>query len=203
MKNKGFTLVELMVAVAILVIIVGMLTPLMTSITKSNKKTQDINQLDLNLGKSIDVFKGAVRSSKIIEENWKPGGTDTTGTAIYLTSSTSAALSSSTTTDSAIVINVPKESSSGSDTYWDEKVIFYFDSTNKKLMLNSTTGSSFTGVGGDVELVNNVKNAFFGYQNNIATIYLEIKLDKNGSDTDEKNLKKIRDAAVTRINIDF
>jgi len=196
MKNKGFTLIELMVAIAILVIIVGMLTPLMTSITKSNKKTQDINQLDLNLGKSVDVFKSAVRSAKTIDNNWV-----VTGSAIYLTSSTSAALSSSTITDSAIVINVPKEIST--DTYADEKVIFYFDSVNKKLMLNSTTGSSFAGVGGDVELVENVKNAFFSYKNNIATIYLEIKLDKNGSDTDEKNIKKIRDAAVTRINIDF
>ena len=196
MKNKGFTLVELMVAVAILVIIVGMLTPLMTSITKSNKKTQDINQLDLNIGKSIDVFKGAVRSSKTIENNWS-----VTGSAIYLTNSSTGAISVSTPTATAILINVPKEITT--DTYADEKVIFYFDSVNKKLMLNSTTGSSLSGVGGDVELVNNVKNAFFSYDDNIATVYLEVKLDVKGSDTDEKNFKKIRDAAVTRINIDF
>lgn len=37
-KERGFTLIELMVAMAILVIIVGMITPLMSSITRSNKK---------------------------------------------------------------------------------------------------------------------------------------------------------------------
>ncbi len=65
-REKGFTLIELMVAVAILVIIVGMITPLMNSITRSNKKAQDINELDLNIGKSIDVFKKAVRSSNVM-----------------------------------------------------------------------------------------------------------------------------------------
>lgn len=194
MKKNAFTLIELLVAIAILVIIVGMLTPLITSITKSNKKTQDINQLDLNIGKSLDIFKSAVRSSKTIENDWV-----VTGSSIYLTDGLTAAKSSASS-DTAILVNVPKEI--GTDTYQDEKVIFYFDRGRNRLMLNSTTGSSFAGVTGDVELVNNVENAFFTYHNNIATIYMEIKLDKNGSNTSD-NIKRIRDSAVTRINISF
>lgn len=199
-RERGFTLIELMVAVAILVIIVGMMTPLMNSITRSNKKAQDVNELDLNIGKSIDVFKKAVRSSNNMSNAF--GGTTS---AIYLAEYESTNLGDSktgVTTSRAIVINVPKEQ--GVNNYVDERVVFYFDSSNKKLMLNSTTsGINFVGVTKPVELVNNVHEAHFGYENNIATIYMKVKLDKKGSDTDENNFKKVRDAAVTRININF
>lgn len=200
-REKGFTLIELIVAIAILVIIVGMLTPLMSSITRSNKKAQDINELDLNIGKSIDVFKKAVRSSNDMATTF--GGLTGTTSAIYL-SQNNGILITGVTSSTAIVINVPKEQ--GTNSYVDERVIFYFDSVNKKLMLNSTDNpahTSFSGITRPVELVNNVHEAHFGYENNIATIYMKVKLDKKGSDTDETNFKKVRDAAVTRININF
>lgn len=201
-REKGFTLIELMVAVAILVIIVGMITPLMNSITRSNKKAQDINELDLNIGKSIDVFKKAVRSSNDMSSTF--GGITGTTSAIYLSNS-SGEVATGVTTSTAIVINVPKEKIGSTTEYDDEKVIFYFDAGNKKLMLNSTTNETgnFSTVTKPVELVNNVHEAHFGYENNIATIYMMVKLDKKGSDTDENNFKKVRDAAVTRININF
>lgn len=194
MKRKNaFTLIELIVAMAILVIIVGMITPLMTSITKSNKKTQEINELDLNLGKSIDIFKSAVRSSKPISSgtSW-----NVTGIAIYL--SDNSGIPTTSAISNAIVVNVPKEISA--DTYEDEKVIFYLSGTN--LMLNSTHESvddDFIGVTRPVELVKNVQSAKFTYSSNIATIYLKVQMDKN----DVNNFKEIRDAAVTRINIEF
>ncbi len=199
-REKGFTLIELMVAVAILVIIVGMITPLMNSITRSNKKAQDINELDLNIGKSIDVFKKAVRSSNVMSTTF--GGVTS---AIYLSNNKNGDAVTGVTTTTAIVINVPKEKTGSTTEYDDEKVIFYFDAGNKKLMLNSTTNETgnFSTVTKPVELVNNVHEAHFGYENNIATIYMKVKLDKKGSDTDENNFKKVRDAAVTRININF
>lgn len=201
-REKGFTLIELMVAIAILVIIVGMITPLMSSITRSNKKAQDVNELDLNIGKSIDVFKKAVRSSNDMANDF--GGTRA---AIYLSNDKNGDAVTGVTTTTAIVINVPKEKTGSTTEYDDEKVIFYFDSSNKKLMLNSTTtsgtGINFSGVTKPVELVDSVHEAHFGYENNIATIYMKVKLDKKGSDTDENNFKKVRDAAVTRININF
>ncbi len=202
-REKGFTLIELMVAIAILVIIVGMMTPLMSSITRSNKKAQDINELDLNIGKSIDVFKKAVRSSNDMATTFG-GITNPTTAAIYL-SENNGDVKIGVTTSTAIVINVPKDDEANPNAKpLDERVIFYFDSSSKKLMLNSTTsGINFAGVPRPVELVENVHEAHFGYENNIATIYMKVKLDKKGSDTDENNFKKVRDAAVTRININF
>lgn len=194
MKKKiGFTLIELIVAMAILVIIVGMITPLLTSITKSNKKTQEINQLDLNIGKSIDVFKKAVRSSKPIGTGtlW-----NTSGSAIYLSNSNGVPTTSAIST--AIVVNVPKETAT--EVYEDEKVIFYTSGTS--LMLNSTHDSSdinFSSVSDPVVLVKDVLQAEFTYSNNIATIYLRVQMDKK----DINDFKEIRDAAVTRINIEF
>ena len=48
----------------------------------------------------------------------------------------------------------------------------------------------------------NVLDANFGYKNNIATIYLKVKLDPKEDDATAR-FKEIRDAAVTRINIQF
>lgn len=191
-KKKGFTLIELLVAMAILVIMVLMVSPLMSSISKSNKRTQELNQLDINVGRTIDVFKRAVRGSKPIESSW------TTTSAIYLSDKDGNPSSTSV----AIVVNVPKEQTVNSGIYVDEKVIFYYDSANERLMLNSTTTSTtsgFVGVTNPVELVENVLDASFSYSQNIATIYLKVKLDKN----DDTRFKEIRDAAVTRINIQF
>lgn len=181
---------------AILVIMVLMVAPLMSSISKSNKRTQELNQLDINVGRTIDVFKRAVRSSKPIDGTWS-----VTGSAIYLADTDGGEVS--TTTSVAIVVNVPKEQST--DTYVDEKVIFYYDSANEKLMLNSTTTSTttgFVGITNPVELVEDVLDANFRYVNNIATIYLKVKLDHNENSSTAR-FKEIRDAAVTRINIQF
>lgn len=195
-KKDGFTLIELMVAMAILVIMVLMVAPLMSSISQSNKRTQELNQLDINVGRTIDVFKRAVRSSKPIEGTWS-----VTGSAIYLANKDGGKVS--TTSSVAIVVNVPREETVNSGIYVDEKVVFYYDSVNEKLMLNSTTTSTtagFSGIDNPVVLVEDVLAANFGYNNNnIATIYLKVKLDTK----DDTRFKEIRDAAVTRINIQF
>lgn len=195
-KKDGFTLIELLVAMAILVIMVLMVAPLMSSISKTNKRTQELNQLDINVGRTIDVFKRAVRSSKPIEKDW-----NVTGTAIYLAKDKNANPIEDTniTTSKFIVINVPKEISENN--YKDEKVIFYYDSDDKELVLNSTTGSAMP-ITRPVILVKNVLDANFGYKNNIATIYLKVKLDPKEDDATAR-FKEIRDAAVTRINIQF
>ena len=200
-KKMGFTLIELIVAIAILVIMVLMVAPLMSSISKTNKRTEEFNRLDINVGRTIDVFKRAVRSSQPIESGWTPNGVPTTGQAIYLAVDKNAGKSSSVTTAPAILINVPKEEILGSGIYLNEKVVFYYDTSNtsnKKLMLNSTTGTIMS-TSQAVTLVENVLDANFGYSQNIATIYLKVKLDPK----DDTRFKEIRDAAVTRINIQF
>lgn len=198
-KKEGFTLVELIVAIAIFMIVISMIVPLMSTITKSNSRTRELNELDLNIGKTLELFRRATRSSKPIDAGW-----DVTGSGIYLaTDKTGATKSSSSATSStAIIINVPKEKPVNSGSYVDEKVVFYYDLVKKAVIINSTddtTDSNFSGVTGEVELVKNVMDARFGYEENIATIYMKIQLDKN----DTTRFKEIRDAAVTRINIQF
>ncbi|MBN1470102.1 MAG: type II secretion system protein [Fusobacteriaceae bacterium] len=196
-KKKAFTLMELMVAIAILVIFVGMMAPMIKSLTDSNKKTQDMSDLDINIGRTIDVYKRAVRSSQVLEgDNWS-----VTGTAIYLTNSITGDTKVLTTTATAIVINVPKQVSTTSNSFVDEKVIFYYDSASRRIMLNSTTttGASATiTTSNPVELVKNVQAATFGYSNNVVTIYMRIQTDRN----DINRFREIRDSAVTRINFD-
>ena len=195
-KKDGFTLIELLVAMAILVIMVLMVAPLMSSISKTNRRTQELNQLDINVGRTIDVFKRAVRGSQPILDNWV-----ITNSAIYLAKDINAnpIEDINITTSKFIVINVPKEISEND--YKDEKVIFYYDSDDKELVLNSTTGSAMP-ITRPVILVKNVLDANFGYKNNIATIYLKVKLDPKEDDATAR-FKEIRDAAVTRINIQF
>lgn len=195
-KKDGFTLIELLVAMAILVIMVLMVAPLMSSISKTNRRTQELNQLDINVGRTIDVFKRAVRGSQPILDNWV-----ITNSAIYLAKDINAnpIEDINITTSKFIVINVPKEISENN--YKDEKVIFYYDSDDKELVLNSTTESSMP-ITRPVILVKNVLDANFGYKNNIATIYLKVKLDPKEDDATAR-FKEIRDAAVTRINIQF
>lgn len=194
-KEKAFTLMEIMVAVAILVIIISMLVPLFNSITKSNKATQDTNNLDLNVGKTIEIYKRAVRNSKSFSTTF--GGI--TGVGIYLADNNGDKVSG--TTARAIVINVPKESTTTSGSFLDEKVIFYYNTTEQALYINSTTTTSgnFSSVTGETLLVTDVLNAEFGYQQKIATIYLKVQTDNNNSN----KFKEIKDAAVTRINMDF
>lgn len=190
MKNKGFTLLELMIAIAILAILISMLGPLFSSITKANKKSTEITRLDLTLGKTIDVFKRTIRSSK----DYSTGtfGNNTSGVAIYIADNVGKITGSSSGT--AIVANVPKIDG-GSLT--EDKVIFYYDSTNKKLMINSTNATSgdFTSVFNPTTLVTGVENAHFEYKENIAIIELKVKVGETE--------KVIREAAVTRINIQF
>ena len=195
-KKEGFTLIELLVAMAILVIMVLMVAPLMSSISKTNRRTQELNQLDINVGRTIDVFKRSVRGSQPILNNWV-----ITNSAIYLAKDINAnpIEDVNRTTSKFIVINVPKEISEND--YKDEKVIFYYDSDDKELVLNSTTGTTMPTTY-SVILVENVLDANFGYKNNIATIYLKVKLDPKEDDATAR-FKEIRDAAVTRINIQF
>lgn len=198
-KEKGFTLIELMLSMALVAVLVFMITPLLTSIKRTNRMNEEWNQLDINMGRTIDVFKRAVRSSQPIESGWAPNGTITLGKAIYLAVDKNAEVKATGTTSSAILVNVPRETATNSGIYENEKVIFYFDSTSERLMLNSTTGTTMPTTN-PVVLAENVVDANFSYgTNHIATIYLKVRLNPN----DNTRFKEIRDAAVTRINIQF
>ena len=54
-NNKGFTLVELVIVVAILAILVGILAPQYTKYVENSRKTADVNNMD-ELVKAVQVY---------------------------------------------------------------------------------------------------------------------------------------------------
>lgn len=189
-KDKGITLIEILIALAIFMILISMLGPLVKSIAQSNKKNQEITQLDLNLGRAMEVFKRAVTSSKRMESTF---GSTTSG--IYISDSNGEALG--TTTGNALVVNVPK---SDGNNFIDEKVIFYIE--DESLKVNSTENSTgnFSGINNPTVLVKNIieVESQFIYDEKIAVLEITVWLDK-----DRTQSRTIKEAAVTRINIEF
>jgi prepilin-type N-terminal cleavage/methylation domain-containing protein len=198
-KEKGITLIELLIAMAIFLILMSMLGPLIKSIAQSGKKSQEITQLDLNIGRAMDVFKRSITASKDMGKafgTYSPPPDTSTTSGIYI--SNIDGIPTGTTTGNAIVINVPKQS--GND-FKDEKVIFYI--TNGQLMINSTDDSSrtnFVGINNPTVLIRDLveEQSFFRYEEKVALMEMTIWLDKEKTES-----RTVREASVTRINIQF
>jgi prepilin-type N-terminal cleavage/methylation domain-containing protein len=204
-KEKGITLIELLIAMAIFLILMSMLGPLIKSIAQSGKKSQEITQLDLNVGRAMDVFKRSITASKDMGEafgTYSPPPDTSTTSGIYI--SNIDGIPTGTTTGIAIVINVPKldkdKDEDESDKFVDEKVIFYI--SNGRLMINSTENKTgnFSTVFNPTVLIRNLieEQSFFRYEEKVALMEMTIWLDKEKTES-----RTVREAAVTRINIQF
>ena len=68
-NNKGFTLVELVIVVAILAILVGILAPQYTKYVENSRKTADVNNMD-ELVKAVQVYAidGATKTKYAAKE---------------------------------------------------------------------------------------------------------------------------------------
>ena len=118
MKNResGFTLIEILVAIAIMSIMLVMIGGILQSTTRSNEKERIINEIDASLSKSVELIKRTARSAKTVG----------TTNAIVVTGGT------------VVTMNVPTEESDG--TIVNTAVTFEYNSTDRAIRPNIVTG---------------------------------------------------------------
>ena len=118
-RERGFTLVEILVAIAIMSIMLVMIGGVLQSTTKSNEKERIINEIDAKLSKAVELIKRTAKSAK-------------------KTSPTESGMAIRTSEDKkTITRNVPI----GEDTITDETVIFQYKQTEKVITAKSGTGT--------------------------------------------------------------
>lgn len=76
-RNKGFTLMELMVVIAIIVILAGFLTPALNRARRQAKKVECMNNL-----KQVSI---ALHAYALDNNEYFPAGEDTAGLAVLVT----------------------------------------------------------------------------------------------------------------------
>ncbi len=219
-NNKGITLVELMVAVAILGIIASMVTPIMNSVSKANRKLNLQIELDNSLGKSIEIIKRTVRRSSGVDGIKVLGGTE--GIKVYATATDTTPLAPGTP-GKKVEIRVPVSSKTDLDYIADDieislrpyspaKTQWGFDDTTKEIkkksinqlvirirrVMKSSGPESYSAP--DVLAENIGDDISFRYQEDIFVVFLRALV---GTSPNPDNIieRKIRDSAVTRMRI--
>lgn len=172
LRNKGYTLLEILIAVAMLAIFASLLLPLGTAYTKSHKKITEINDLDMELSKTVEVIKRAIRAA---QED------DSENNAILHPPDDISSTSSSLT----LIVR-------GDSDY--EYVTFWLNADEFRVTSEDTiTTASGLDLDSDGSvLMNDVEAVEFKYSENIVTMYFKLK--KGGVE------REIRDAGVTRID---
>ena len=152
MKNResGFTLIEILVAIAIMSIMLVMIGGILQSTTKSNEKERIINEMDASLAKSVELIKRTARSAKTVGAK----------NAIVVTGGT------------VVTMNVPTEESDG--TIVNTSVTFEYNSTDSAITARS--GADTTG---DV-IASNVSDANFAFTQGVLTMMIEVNLNRAG-----------------------
>ncbi|TDT69792.1 prepilin-type N-terminal cleavage/methylation domain-containing protein [Hypnocyclicus thermotrophus] len=151
-KKNGFSLVELILAIAITTIILSLIIPFTLSFSKNHKRQEEINNMDLEMSKTVDIIKKVVRSSQNYNGN-KAIITPIEGT-------TSSALVLTTTVLNSSGIYIP---------YWVK-----FEIVGNELKVGESDTSSSSIVASDT-ILSNVEDGYFLYDKNVVVIYLKLK----------------------------
>lgn len=121
--NKGFTLVELVIVVAILAILVGILAPQYTKYVEKSRQSADVSNLE-------NIVKGFKVAAADTDYNIIPNGSSATATFTIKMESTGTTI----TADGA-----PEKAAGGNDSnlYWEDAIKEYtgydFSGTNHKV----------------------------------------------------------------------
>ena len=171
--NKGFTLVELVIVVAILAILVGILAPQYTKYVEKSRQSADVSNLE-------NIVKGFKVAAADTDYNVIPKGQDKTATYTILMTPTA-------TTSSASADAPAKDT--GKDNDWVAAIKEYtgYDFTNADDQKKVTLKSKKWQVGKDIG------TAAKSTDNAIAAV---VAVKSDGSVTVEYNPASVKDGTV-------
>jgi type IV pilus assembly protein PilW len=144
-NDRGYTLVELMVAIAIGMIVMASVATTFTSQTRAYSAQEQINQMEQNARGALDIMSRELKMA-----GYKPNGGSVTGVVSY--SSSSLTIQADLNADGAV-------STSGSD---NEQIAYAYDSTNKKITRQVGTAAAAT-------LAENISAFIFTYYQSSGT----------------------------------
>lgn len=195
MKNKGFTLLELMVAIAILSILVLMISQIANSTSQAHRKQVVINELEKTLGKSIELIKRTARMAQEAENDYNlPADFAVASSRLPIIIKDG---NNNENESTSVIMNYSEEI--GISDYRDNQIMYFYDSGTKTLRVKTRIGGSADWVpaNGDI-IAENVDEAIFMYDESVLRIKITVNVNKSGLPEEEWKKKTVADAAVIR-----
>jgi len=129
--DRGFTLIELMVSIAIGMVVLASVATTFTSQTRAYSAQEQINQMEQNLRGALDIMTREIKMA-----GYKPNGGTVTGVVSY--SSSSLTIQADIDGNGTLLA-----SGTGSDTA-NEQIAYVYDSVNKKITRQVGSGTAAT-----------------------------------------------------------
>lgn len=130
-SDDGFTLIELMVSIAIGMIVMASVATTFTSQTRTYAAQEQINQMEQNLRGALDIMSREIKMA-----GYKPNGGTVTGVVSF--SSTALTIQADISADGTVLA-----SGAGSDTAY-EQIAYAYDSTSKTITRQVGSGTATT-----------------------------------------------------------
>jgi len=129
--DRGFTLIELMVSIAIGMVVLASVATTFTSQTRAYSAQEQINQMEQNLRGALDIMTREIKMA-----GYRPNGGTVTGVVIY--SSSSLTIQADIDGTGTLLA-----SGTGSDTA-NEQIAYVYDIVNKKITRQVGSGTAAT-----------------------------------------------------------
>ena len=129
--DGGFTLIELMISIAIGLVVLASVATTFTSQTRAYSAQEQINQMEQNLRGALDIMTREIKMA-----GYRPNGGTVTGVVSY--TSTSLTIQADIDGNGTLLA-----SGSGSDTA-NEQIVYVYDSVNKKITRQVGSGTAAT-----------------------------------------------------------
>jgi type IV pilus assembly protein PilW len=129
--DGGFTLIELMISIAIGLVVLASVATTFTSQTRAYSAQEQINQMEQNLRGALDIMTREIKMA-----GYRPNGGTVTGVVSY--TSTSLTIQADLDGNGTLLA-----SGTGSDTA-NEQIAYNYDSVNKKITRQVGSGTAAT-----------------------------------------------------------